>query len=274
MIEEANEFLERLEKKENLPLFTSCCPSWVNYINKYQKDYINNLSKNKSPIKIQNEIIRKYFAQLNELNTDDIITVTIAPCVSKKAEITNSNDYVITTKELAMMIRELEINLNNIKETDFDTLLGDSSICGTSFGISGGVATAVVRTAYYFLNNEKSPLDLIEFNYGKEFEIIKCDLKKIKIKIAKVYGISNFLKYKKEMLECDLVEYMACSNGCISGGGQPLLQINKTDEINKIRYENLKNNNHNFLDSYENEEINKLYKIYLNVDKKDLLHIK
>ena len=165
VFEEAKEFISRLENKQNLPQLTSCCPSWVSYVEKYHNDYIDNLSHVKSPIGIHGALVKEYFCKFSEIDKNNVINVTFAPCVSKKTEIKkyndNNTDFVLTTTELAMMIRELEIDIKNIKEKEFDKLLGESSKNGLAFGVSGGVANAVVKTAYYLMNNEKAPDDLI-----------------------------------------------------------------------------------------------------------------
>ena len=111
-MEEATELIERIKHNKNLPMFTSCCPSWVLYLEKYNPEYLNNLSSCKSPIGMQGAVIKNYFAKIKNLNPKDIITVSLAPCVSKKNEIKNdlNNDYVITTSELSMLIREKGID--------------------------------------------------------------------------------------------------------------------------------------------------------------------
>lgn len=279
VFEEAKEFISRLCNKTNLPQLTSCCPSWVSYVEKHHKDYIDNLSHVKSPIGIHGALVKNYFCKFNEINKDDVINVTFAPCVSKKTEIkkhgNNDTDFILTTTELAMMIRELEIDIKNIKQKEFDKLLGESSKNGLAFGVSGGVANAVVRTAYYLLNNEQAPDNLIEFNDTDFYSYANIDMKKTKIKIAKVCSVKNFNLIKEQLNEFDLIEYMACNNGCINGGGQTLLPTSKSLEYSNKRYNNLKNNNHKCLDSYENEELQTFYNTFVNEkEMNDLLHYK
>ncbi len=277
VIEEAKELYERLKDRKNLPQFSSCCPSWVKYVNNYQKDFIDNLSKCKSPIGIQGAIIKSYFAELNDIPKENIINVTFAPCVSKKSEIkkdgNHDTDYILTTTELIMMIKELTIDIHSIKEKEFDNLLGKSSKNGLAFGVSGGVLNAVVRTLYYMLNKENAPLDLIKFKKINNIEIATVDLNKTTIKVGKVYGIKNFDLIKEQIKQLDFVEYMTCDNGCINGGGQTLIPRNKFDEYNEKRFNSLLNNNHSICDSYENPDIKEFYNTYLTEERiKDLLH--
>ncbi len=135
IMEEATELVNRIKRNENLPMFTSCCPSWVFYMEKYHPEDLNHLSTCKSPIGMQGAIIKSYFAKMKNLNPFDIVTVSLAPCVSKKSEIKNdsNNDYVITTSELAMLIREQEIDFKMCEEKEFDSLLGKGSGAGVIF---------------------------------------------------------------------------------------------------------------------------------------------
>lgn len=277
--EEAKEFIKRLETKNNLPQFSSCCPSWVMYINKYYKEYIKNLSTCKSPIGMQGAIIKNYFLELNNIAKDDVINVVVAPCVSKKSEINNylnkDVDYVLTTTELAMMIRELGIDMHNLKDKEFDKLLGTSSKNGLSFGVSGGVLTAVIRTAYFLLNNKVAPDDIVVFEDLENYSQATINLEKMTIKVAKVYGVKNFLAIKEKLNEFDFIEFMACDNGCIGGGGQTLLSPNKTVEYINKRFESLKNNDHKIIDSFENPELKEFYNTISEENKlKELLHYK
>ena len=267
VVEEAKEFVERLKNKTNLPQLTSCCPSWVNYIEKYHQDCINNLSEVKSPIGIQGALVKSYFSKLTGIKEDNIINVTFAPCVSKKTEIkkynNNDTDFILTTTELAMILRELSIDLKVIKPKKIDNLLGDSSKNGLAFGVSGGVINAVVRTAYYMINNEIAPDDLINFVNADFYSIAEVDLKVYKIKIAKAYGVKNFKYLKETLKEFDLIEFMACKNGCINGGGQTLLPQTKFNLYSENRFNGLKNNKHKKMDSFENLELQEFYNSFI-----------
>jgi ferredoxin hydrogenase len=271
IMEEASELIERL-KSNKTPMFTSCCPSWVLNMEKYHPEDLGLLSSCKSPIGMQGAIIKNYFAKLKNLNKEDIVVVSLAPCVSKKSEIKreddDNTDYVITTSELAMLIRELDIDFKNVKEANFDTILGKGSGGGVIFGGSGGVMTSALRTAYYMLNNENPPEEFFELTSLNESIPIKeatIDLKKFKIKVAVIYGIDNANKMYKELKKYQFVEVMTCPGGCVGGAGQTILPKNKQDIYVEERKKNL------FLDdkkltkraSYETEDIKNVYKNYL-----------
>ena len=158
IMEEATELVKRLKTKENLPMFTSCCPSWVKYMELYHDDLLNHLSTCKSPIGMQAAVINSYFILYKDIPKDKIINVMVAPCTAKKYEINRDEitdmDYVITTRELAMMLRECEIDFNSLEESEFDELLGGGSGAGDIFGTSGGVMESALRCAYHIFTNE------------------------------------------------------------------------------------------------------------------------
>lgn len=270
IMEEASELIKRLQENKNIPLFTSCCPSWVEYMEKYHKSDLEHLSTCKSPIGMQGAMIKSYFAQLKHLNPEDIVTVTIAPCVSKKTEIKSDedNDYVLTTSELAMLIREQEINIKNVLEADFDSLLGHGSGAGVIFGTSGGVMEAVLRTAYYLLNHKEAPSSFLNFTSlrGKDnFKEAEVDLGSRQIKVAVLYGLRKVEEMYQELKNYHFIEVMACPNGCVGGGGQPLLPKQQLGISIEARSKHLYDADKKRLKrcSYENEEIKEIYKNFL-----------
>lgn len=270
VMEEANELVERI-KNNNLPMYTSCCPSWVLFMEKFHSSDLNNLSSCKSPIAMQGAMIKSYFADLNLINRDKIITVALTPCVSKKTEIAiyKDVDYVITTRELAMMLRECNINFNNLADKEYDCLLGKGSGAGLIFGASGGVMEATLRTAYYMLNKETAPENFYHFEKLRGEKDIKeavVDMKALNLKIAVVNTISNVQKYYDTLKKYDFIEVMACPGGCIGGGGQPLVATAKMAEyrekrINSLYHDDSKNSIKN---SYTNPEIKDAYDSYIN----------
>ena len=266
IMEEATELLSRIKKEENLPMFTSCCPSWVLYMEKYHPEDLSHLSTCKSPIGMQGAIIKNYFAKMKNLNPSDIVTVSLAPCVSKKGEIKEdcNNDYVITTSELAMMIREQEIDFKACKEEDFDSILGKGSGAGVIFGTSGGVMEAALRTAYFLLNGHDAPEDFLHLESIRGSLSIKeaiIDLGVKTIKVAVLYGIENVNKMYNMLKEYQFIEVMTCPTGCIGGGGQPVLPIPKIASTIDARSKSLYENDAklSLRNSYENAEIKKLY---------------
>lgn len=272
IMEEASELVKRLEDNKNIPMFTSCCPSWVEYMEKYHSNDLQHLSTCKSPIGMQGAMIKNYFAKLKNLNPEDIVTVTIAPCVSKKTEIkrdqVQDNDYVLTTSELTLMIREQEIDFKGIEPQSFDSVLGNGSGAGVLFGTSGGVMEAALRTAYYILNQKEAPEFFLNFTSlrGKEnFKWSEVDLGTLKIKVAVLNGLNMVRQMYSELKNYHFIEVMTCPSGCIGGGGQPILPKQKQeiylDARSKSLYEADQKNAKKF--SYENEEIQKIYREFL-----------
>ncbi len=272
IMEEASEFIERIKKNQNLPMYTSCCPSWVLNMEKYHPEDLHHLSSCKSPIGMQGAMIKHYFARLKNLNPNDIVTVSLAPCVSKKSEIRrdkeDNNDYVITTSELAMLIREEKIDFKSVSEKEFDSILGKGSGAGVIFGTSGGVMEAALRTAYYLLNKSEAPSHLLELHEVRGNLPIKeaeVDLKVIKIKVAVIFGIDNANKMYSNFKNYQFIEVMTCPNGCVGGGGQPILPQQKQtmyiEERSKHLYQNDGESKKRC--SYESDDIKKVYAEYL-----------
>lgn len=282
VMEEASEFIERLKQKKK-PMFTSCCPSWVHFMKKYHESDLDLLSSAKSPIRMQGAMIKTYFAQLKNLNPEDIVTVFLTPCVSKKSEIENDCfcDYVITTSELAMMIREQSLDFKTVLERKFDSVLGKGTSSGLIFGTSGGVMRAVLRTGYFLLNHENPPQDLVELSSLKgteNFKEMEVDLKVCKVKVAVVYGLRLLNQLYDSLKESyDLIEVMTCELGCVGGGGQPIVPINKREEYTRERGKSLYQKDANETRfSYENLEIKTIYENFLehplSIKSKELLH--
>lgn len=275
-VEEANELIERLNSKTNLPMFTSCCPSWVKYMEMYHPNKLGYLSTCKSPISMQTAIIKNYFAELKGLNKQDIITVAIAPCTAKKYEASrnelNDTDYVITTSELALYLKESNINFNTLENKEFDSMFGKGSGAGTIFGTTGGVCESALRTAHYFLTGTDST-ELLEFNQVRGMDGIKEATIKIndkEINVAVVNGLKNVFPILEDIelgkeIKYDFIEVMTCTGGCIAGGGQPLSVIAKLNEVKEKRSNGLYNDDKESIlrYSYKNNDILNLYKNYL-----------
>lgn len=285
VMEEATELIDRLENKKTLPMYTSCCPSWVLNMEKYHPEDLEHLSSCKSPISMQSAIIKNYFATINNFNKKDIVTIALAPCVSKKSEIKRANltdtDYVITTSELAMLIREKNIDFAKVKEQEFDSILEKGSGSGVIFGATGGVCEATLRTAYYLINHKKAPQNFFNLTSLRENDPIKIaeiDLEKFKIKVAVIYGICNINNIYNSLKDYHFVEVMACPGGCVGGGGQPLIRQTEEEKYIKARSSNLFKDDENLSKrcSYENPDIINLYNNYLkypgSIEAKKLLH--
>lgn len=272
ILEEASELVERIKAKSNLPMMTSCCPSWVSFMEKYHGSDLGLLSSAKSPISMQGAIIKEYFIKKKNLNSNKVISVALVPCVSKKSEITRSEltsmDYVITTTELAMMIREAGIDFKNIEASEFDEFLSKGSGAGLIFGNSGGVMEAALRTAYFLLNNEDAPKEFLEISELRGEAPIKeavVDLGVTNIKVAVVSGIKNIELLYSKLNNYDFIEVMSCPGGCVGGAGQTMVAISKLENYRLKRRDNLYNNDKEMKvrQSYANPDIVNVYKKFL-----------
>lgn len=276
-VEEANELIERISKNENLPMFTSCCPAWVKYMEIYHPTKLNHLSTCKSPIAMECALIKNYFSKVINKEKDDIITVALTPCTAKKYEASREElddlDYVITTSELALYLREENIDFVSLKDSKFDDMFSKGTSSGTIFGTSGGVMTSALRAAYYLLTKKDPEENFINFENLTSNENIKeatITINDKVINVAIINGLKNVFPILEsiengEKIKYDFIEVMNCTGGCIAGGGQPLTLLSKLDEIKEKRSNGLLNedkNSNNKL-SYKNKDIINIYENYL-----------
>ena len=276
IMEEANELKKRIEEK-NLPMFTSCCPSWVLYAEKYYPKLVSKLSTCKSPIAMQGAMIKSYFSKMYNIPTKKIISVSLTPCISKKYErfLYPETDFVITTSELVLMIRQLDIDFQSLKEDCFDKLLGKGSGGGLIFGTSGGVMESILRTLYYMINKVKAPdlfYQFTDIRGEKDFKETIVDMQKFKLKIAVVNKMATIKKLINKLQEYDFIEVMSCPGGCIGGGGQPLVAIKDLEAIRQERINSMYQDDKNLeiKDSYMNQEIRDAYDYYINKERVEL----
>lgn len=287
ILEEAHELIKRIKEKRNLPQFTSCCPAWIKYCEIYHEELLSHISTTKSPISMQGAILKSYFCEQKGLNLDKVITVTIAPCTAKKYEIKREelqgNDFVLTTSELALLLKEKEIPLEDLEEASYDSLLKEATGAAVLFGASGGVMEAALRTAYYYLEKEPAPKDFFHLESIRGLEEMKeaeVSLGDFTIKVAAVYGMPNVEQILKNKEQYAFIEVMNCPGGCVGGGGQPLVPQAKLKEYQEKRMETLYkvDEKEEKRSSYENTEIARLYNNYLDYpgsDKaKTILHTK
>ena len=282
IMEEATEFLSRVKKGENLPLFTSCCQAWVRYIETQHPDMINHLSSCKSPQSMLSAVVKDLLPQTKEGYTkDNTVVVSIMPCTAKKAEIKRKQlttggsfdtDYVLTTQEFAQMIKSAGIDLKTIEPEMADSPFGEYTGAATIFGASGGVAEAAARTAYYMVTGENiANNDIVELRgvdqsaYNKS---VTLDIKGTKVTIRVVSTLREAEKAIQEIkagtANFQLLEVMACPGGCVNGGGQPISC--NTPQKRALRAEGLYNEDLKdvqFRRSHENKDIKKLYDEYL-----------
>lgn len=232
-IEEGGELIERILGKKDLPMFTSCCPSWVRYVETYYPKFIKNLTTVRSPHIILGGLTKSYFAEKQKINPKDIVVVSIMPCTSKKYEIERKElyfnklkpvDYVLTTRELSRMLKKHNINLSKIKDEKLDFPWNDYTGAGVIYGSTGGVTESALRTVYEKITGKK--LEEIEFKSirgMKGSKEVKIRIGKKNIRVAVINGLGNAKKLlEDDPYKYDYVEVMACPGGCIGGGGQPM----------------------------------------------------
>ena len=274
IMEEANEFVKRIKENDFMPMFTSCCPAWVKYVEIFYPEFIPNLSTCKSPISMQGAIIKNYFSNVIGCKSDDIVSVAITPCTAKKSEIkrkefNNDVDYVITTREFALWLKEENIDIKSLKSSKFDSLMATGTGAGVIFGNSGGVMEAAIRTVNNIMTKGNDVLEFEElrgFGNVKEKEV-KIGNKKLKLAVINGTGDAKKIldKLKNNEVYYDFVEVMACEGGCIAGGGQPRVHYPITAELKNKRKDCLFELDDKSLirNSYENPDILKVYNDYL-----------
>ena len=282
VMEEASELLNRIKNNHKLPQFSSCCPSWVKYAEIYHKELLANLSSCKSPISMQNTIVKTYFAKQNNIKRENVITVAITPCTSKKMEIKREEipdgDYVLTTNELGIFLKEEGIDPSNLEKTEFDNIFGNGSGAGVIFGNSGGVSEAVIRTIYYLITGKDPDTNLLNYTQIRGLNGIKeanIKINDICLNIAVVYGMPNLEKLiATGISKYHFIEVMNCPGGCIGGGGQPKIEIYHEKEIKEKRMKALYNRDkaQKIRCSYENPEIKKLYAEFLESPLSNVAH--
>lgn len=286
VMEEAAEFVDRLKNKKTLPILTSCCPSWIKFVEHNFPTLVDIPSSCKSPHEMFGVLAKTYLAMKLGKRPEDIIVVSVMPCLAKKYESARPElslnglsdvDIVISTRELARMITDATLKFTHLEDTPFDKLMGESSGAGTIFGTSGGVAEATLRTAYHMLTGEE--LKDLNFTPLRGFEKIKEASVQIgdkEIHVAVANGLGNARELLNRIRDGEkqfhLIEIMACPGGCIDGGGQPyhsghgsVLQkrmqaIYNIDENKSVRQAHL------------NPEVQKLYDEYLGEPYSGLAH--
>ena len=278
IMEEANELIHRVKEGGTLPMFTSCSPGWIRFVEYYYPELIPNLSSCKSPMQMFGATVKTYWAQKENIDPKNIYVVGVMPCTAKKFERTRENenasgypdvDAVLTTRELAKMIKNSGILYNELPDGTFDNPLGEFTGAGVIFGATGGVMEAALRTAAEEITGK--PLDKVDFKEVRGIKGIKeasYDLNGVKVKVAVASGLTNAkaLCEKIKKGECDytFVEVMCCPGGCVNGGGQPIQsaytrrQVDLRSKRAKALYDEDKKAD--IRKSHENPAIQKLYK--------------
>lgn len=282
IMEEGNEFLERFNRGElrTRPMFTSCCPGWVRFLKSQYPHLIRQLSTAKSPQQMFGAVMKSYFAKSIGVKPEDIFTVSIMPCVAKKAEremelyyeeyAGHDIDAVLTTRELTRMIRSAHIAPATLKDRPCDELMKEGSGAGVIFGTTGGVMEAALRTAHYLVTGRNPDPDAFRAVRSPSFEtgVVEAEvaLGDAVVRAAVVSGLGNVRKLIEAIehgrVHYDFVEVMACPGGCVGGGGQP---IHDGQELAHERGENLYalDQNASIRFSHENPDIQKLYRDFM-----------
>ncbi|MEE0462905.1 NADH-dependent [FeFe] hydrogenase, group A6 [Blautia hydrogenotrophica] len=281
IMEEAHEFLNRVQNGGVLPLITSCSPGWVKYCEHYFPDLLDHLSSCKSPQQMFGAVTKTYFAEKMGLDPEKIVCVSVMPCTAKKFEIGRPDqsaagvpdvDIAITTRELARLIKRCGINFVNLPEETFDDPLGESTGAGVIFGATGGVMEAALRTAVETLTGETlGRLDFEEVRGTEGIKEASYLVNGLEVKVAVASGLANareiLEKIRRGEADYHFIEIMACPGGCVNGGGQPQVpaEVRNFQDIRALRAKVLYQNDAQkaLRKSHENPSIQKLYAEYL-----------
>lgn len=295
IMEEGTELLSRLKKvlvdgdeKTKIPMFTSCSPGWIKFIEHKYPELLPNLSTCKSPQQMFGALAKTYYAAKKNIDPSKIVSVSIMPCTAKKYEADRPEmrasgykdiDYVLTTRELAVMIKQAGIDFRNLKPTHYDSVMGESTGAGVIFGATGGVMEAALRTAYEIVTGREVPFTNLNITPVRGMKGVKEASIKIEncledwkflegavLNVAIAHGLTNANKIVKLVSQgktnYHFIEIMACPGGCIGGGGQP---IPTSMEIRQNRIDAIyaEDENMPIRKSHENPEIIAIYEEFL-----------
>ena len=281
IMEEGTELIGRIQNNGVLPMITSCSPGWIKFCETYYPEFIPNLSSCKSPHEMMGAVVKSYYAQKAGIDPKDIAVVSVMPCTAKKFEADRDElagagypdvDAVITTRELAKMIKEAGIDFVNLPDEDFDDMLGESTGAGVIFGATGGVMEAALRTAYEVITGKE--LENVDFTAVRGIEGIKEATIKVgdlDVSVAVAHGTGNASKLldmiKSGEKNYTFIEVMGCPGGCVTGGGQPIVsaQDKMTCDPKVLRAKALYGEDAGKAKrkSHENKEVQKLYDEFL-----------
>lgn len=291
IMEEGSELVGRLTKGGALPQLTSCCPAWIDYVQKYYPDLLDHVSSAKSPMQMVGAIEKTYFAKKMDIDPAKLFTVAIMPCTAKKYEAIRDEsmhasgfqdvDLVLTTREFARLIKSSGIDFLHLEEEEADSPIGDYSGAGTIFGATGGVMEAAVRTAYHVVTGKE--MDRVEVESVRGLAEIKkgsVDFDGTPVRVAVVHGLSHVdelldeiraAKAEGKQAPYEFIEVMACRGGCIAGGGQP---YGANDILRKERSAGLYADDKNSAVrcSHQNPSIMKLYEEFLDKPLSETAH--
>ena len=280
IIEEGTELINRIKNGGKLPLITSCSPGWIKFCEHNFPDMLDNLSTCKSPHQMFGALLKSYYAEKKGIDPSQIFVVSIMPCTAKKYEAKRPElsaagyadvDAVLTTRELARMIKEAGIDFNSLPEGKFDVPMGEASGAAVIFGATGGVMEAALRTVKEILTGKS--FDEIEYNEVRGTKGVKeaqIQIGDLKVKAAVAHGLGNARKLLEKVRageEYHVIEIMACPGGCVNGGGQPIQSSTVRSSVNiaKLRAKAIYDEDESLVirKSHENENVKKLYSEFL-----------
>lgn len=286
IVEEGTEFIKRLQNNDNLPMITSCCPGWVKYIEMNYPENIGHLSSCKSPHEMFGALLKTYYAKKEGIDPSKMFVVSVMPCIAKKyerqrEEMKQDVDAVITTRELARMIKQAKIDFVNLEDAKFDDPMGEATGAAAIFGVTGGVMEAALRSVSEIVTGK--PLDKISFEQVRGESGIKraeIEIGDKKVKVAVAHGLANAQTIMEEIksgkADYQFVEIMACPGGCITGGGQPIknAKIQEEVDIHKKRAEAMYSIDEKSVirKSHENPVLKQIYKEFLGEPNGELAH--
>lgn len=291
IMEEATEFISRLQNGGVLPMITSCSSGWITFAEKFYPEQLKHLSTCKSPMEILGTLLKTYYAKKMKINPEDIYSVALMPCSAKKAEIQREEllidghlqavDNVVTTREMARLLKEANIDLATIEDEEFDEPLGEATGAGHIFGTTGGVMEAALRSVSYLLDG--TDMGKVEFkpvNGNKNIREAEIQIAGKTHKIAIAQSLANVSKVLDEIKDgtskYSFIEVMTCPGGCINGGGQPLVneyKASKTDVI-ALRAKALytADKEAKYKKSHENPNVKRIYDEFLGKPNSDKAH--
>lgn len=278
IMEESNELINRLKEGKNLPLITSCCPGWVKFLEYNYPELLSLPSSCKSPMEMTGAIIKSYYAEKNNIDPKNIVVVALMPCLAKKREAQReelknnelfNTDYVLTVKEYADMLIKHGININDLEDEKYDSILGESTGAADIFANTGGVMEAAIRTASKLLTGEVKDVNFTSIRGLSGTRIAEVNINNQILKVCVVSGLNNARKVldkvKNKEEDFAAIEIMACPGGCVNGGGQPIRLGEEQIDVIKARQQGIYNIDKNKIKriSLDNEEVQTLYKEYL-----------
>ncbi len=282
VMEESMEFIHRLQNKERLPQFTSCCPAWIKFAENFYHEILPHISAVRSPQQVFGALSKTYYAQQAEIAPEDIFCVSVMPCIAKKFEARRPEmkvrdlqavDAVLTTREIGQMLQQAGLDLSKMPEEEYDHPMGYASGAGVIFGAGGGVMEATLRTVYEKLTGERMKDVQFKAVRSDSFKELEIEINGELLRFAVARGLGNARHLLDRVLsgevEYHLIEIMACPSGCVGGGGQPIysnmdqwyLQLEAGNERGKALFK--EDENKEYRTAHENPWIKKLYREYL-----------